>query len=102
MLANGSAWSSLVRTISQSWGPMRGGWMFMLSTSILAVANGHRPAGCFHCFFRELRVDDLIDGRLLLRLDVADRDAIVDRPLRTLWIHTSIHRPDAVLGLHVD
>jgi hypothetical protein len=28
-LANGSAWSSLVRTISHGCGPMRGGWMFM-------------------------------------------------------------------------
>src|SRR4051812_4827620 len=79
MLANGSAWSSLVRTISHGCGPMRGGWMFIARVSLLrsqsrkaeGVRRDHGLAPGWPAFAR-------LDGRLAMEaasvLAVADRD----------------------------
>src|SRR4029079_11106803 len=119
MLANGSDWSSLLRTTSQGCVPSgRRGCSFMVvflsvylcliwgaperrfsmlltmrPSSLRAFPDGDAPAGQFHGLLGELHVGDLLDGRLLARFDVAVLDAVVDRPLRALWIEPGVDRP---------
>src|SRR3954464_9525332 len=86
MLANGSAWSSLVRTISHGCGPMRGGWMFIARVSLLrsqsrkaeGVRRDHGLAPSWPAFAR-------LDGRLAMvflrwsSCDAASALAVADR-----------------------
>src|SRR5213083_1763728 len=98
MLANGSDWSSLLRTTSQGWGPSgRRGCSFMVL--LRAIADGDPSADQLQGLLGELDVGDLFDGRLLGRFDVAVLDAVVDRPLRALFGEAGVDRPHAVLGV---
>src|SRR3954471_717598 len=98
MLANGSDWSSLLRTTSQGWGPSgRRGCSFIVL--LRAIADGGPSAGQFHGLLGKLGVGDLLDGRFLGRFDVAVLDAVVDRPLRALLGEARVDRPDAVFDV---
>src|SRR5262247_1176112 len=104
MLANGSAWSSLLRTTSHGCGPMRGGWML---TFILGPSRSHSPCSCLlgprfrgddsfgadtlqlafpdrrgaaggiDRLLGEREIGDLLHGRLLVLGHIADLDAVV-------------------------
>src|SRR4051812_35363485 len=107
MLANGSDWSSLLRTASQGCGPMRGGWMltFIMRdpwSSVLAIADGDGAARGLHGLVGERDVGDLLDWRLLVLLDVAVLDAVLDGPLGALRVEARIDRQHAVLGLDIN
>src|SRR5205085_3540616 len=102
MLANGSAWSSFPRTTSHGCGPMRGGWILTFIALILAIADGDRATSCVDGFLGELQIGDLLDGRLLVPLNIPILNAVLDRPLRARRTKPGIDRPDAVLGLDVD
>src|SRR3954464_4974953 len=98
MLANGSDWSSLLRTTSQGCGPSgRRGCSFIVL--LRAIPDGDPSAGQLHGFLGELGVGDLLDGRLLAGFDVAVLDAVVDRPLRAFLGEAGIDRPHAVPGV---
>src|SRR5262245_43229948 len=101
MFANGSDWSSLLRTTSQGCGPSgRRGCSFM--ALLRAIPNRDLAAGDLDRLLGKLDVGDLLDCRLLRRVDVAVCNAVVDRPLRALVIEAGVDRPHAILGLDVD
>src|SRR6516162_7952238 len=70
--------------------------------SILAAADGDGAAGDFDRFARERDIGDLLDGWLLVRLDVAILGAVIDRPLRAIAIEPGVDRPDAIPGQDVE
>src|SRR5262249_35408410 len=72
------------------------------AASLRAISDRHLAAGGFDRFLGELHVRDLIDRGLLGRIDVAIRDAVLDRPLGARRIEAGVDRPHAVLGLDVD
>src|SRR4029079_5606231 len=98
MLANGSDWSSLLRTTSQDCGPSgRRGCSFIVL--LRAIPDGEPSAGQLQGLLGDLGVGNLLDARLLGRFDVAVLDAVVDRPLRALLGEAGVDRPHAVLGV---
>src|SRR5882724_5358850 len=83
------------RSSSHGRGVKRGG-TFM--DSLLAIADGHRAAGRSDGVLRELEIGDLLERNLLLGVEVADVDGILDGPFATRAVEAFVDREDAGLG----
>src|ERR1044071_824169 len=68
--------------------------------STLAVPDRDTPAGLLDRVACDREIDDLLEGELLVRLDVADVDAVLVGPFGALAHEALVDRQHAALGDH--